>query len=132
MTLPVAHTAAFVYPRLIALHVAQPPAADGGPAPALPNSLALTAEKLEPSGVYLLENGFEARIAFGKEAPRELIEALVGRFFCFNHGRKMESLIYGYTVLVFESLEFLTWLDRATLSCRRISLLCLVANMHMF
>lgn len=47
-------------------------------APPVPDKLWLSAEKLEPEGVFLLENGAEAFVYVGKAAPPALLQALFG------------------------------------------------------
>ena len=41
-------------------------------------ALSLSSEKLEPDGVYLLENGVDAFIYIGKEAPGAVVQDLLG------------------------------------------------------
>lgn len=40
--------------------------------------MGLSSEKLEPQGLYLLENGVDALIYIGKEAPQRVIQDLLG------------------------------------------------------
>lgn len=49
----------------------------GGGQPRL-DGLSLSSEKLEPHGLYLLENGVDALIYIGKEAPARLVQELLG------------------------------------------------------
>lgn len=46
----------------------------------VPDKLWLSAEKLDPEGVFLLENGFEAFIYVGKAVPAETCAALFGEW----------------------------------------------------
>lgn len=55
-----------------------PPQGPDGTLVRVPTALALSAEKLEPSGVYLLENGFEAMLFFNREASPEVVQQLLG------------------------------------------------------
>lgn len=47
-------------------------------APLVPEKLWVSAEKLDPAGAYLLENGCEAFLFLGKAAPAELCMAILG------------------------------------------------------
>ena len=70
---------ALVHPRLFAVHrLPEGPPVDPTGAGALPPALSLSSERLEPDGVYLLENGAEATLWVGKLAPQELVMALLG------------------------------------------------------
>lgn len=40
--------------------------------------VSLSSEKLDPEGLYLLENGVDALIYIGKEAPQRVIQDLLG------------------------------------------------------
>ena len=42
------------------------------------DALSLSSEKLEPDGVYLLENGVDAFVYIGKEAPSAVVRDLLG------------------------------------------------------
>ena len=42
------------------------------------DALSLSSEKLEPDGVYLLENGVDALVYIGKEAPSAVVQDLLG------------------------------------------------------
>ena len=42
------------------------------------DGLSLSSEKLEPDGVYLLENGVDALVYIGKEAPSAVVQDLLG------------------------------------------------------
>ena len=44
----------------------------------MPDKLWLSAEKLDPEGLYLLENGHEAFLYVGKAAPPQAVHALLG------------------------------------------------------
>ena len=44
------------------------------------DALSLSSEKLEPDGVYLLENGVDALVYIGKEAPSVVVQDLLGAF----------------------------------------------------
>lgn len=66
-----------VYPRLFRVSELPPPPADGT-APQPPCTTWLSSEKLDPDGVFFLENGLEAYIWVGKQTPREVVHALFG------------------------------------------------------
>ena len=42
------------------------------------DALSLSSEKLEPDGIYLLENGVDALVYIGKEAPSAVVQDLLG------------------------------------------------------
>lgn len=48
----------------------------------VPDKLWLSAEKLDPEGVFLLENGFEAFVFVGKAVPPDTLQALLGEVAC--------------------------------------------------
>ena len=75
--LPPAGAIALVYPRLYEVHklVAGPAPPPGAP---LPPTLSLSSEKLDPDGVFLLENGQDGLVWVGKLAPPEMLLALFG------------------------------------------------------
>lgn len=99
LTMPVAFSRQYIYPRLFSLHdmddaVGRPErdpsvptlAAAAPPVPGvpeeppvrLPPALNLTAERLTSDGVYLLDNGVELYLWVGKAAPPQLLGALFG------------------------------------------------------
>jgi protein transport protein SEC24 len=63
-----------LHPRLLELHslVHRP-----DNAPKVPEKLWLTAERLDPEGIFLLENGFDAHIFIGAAVPPEMCSALL-------------------------------------------------------
>jgi protein transport protein SEC24 len=72
---PADRLAAALLPRLLALHdLAERPAG----APVLPDRLPLTGERLDPAGIYLLENGLDAFIWVGGAAAPAAVAALFG------------------------------------------------------
>jgi protein transport protein SEC24 len=78
---PTTVTIPLAYPRLLALHQLLPDAAaraaEGLPLPTLA-ALPLSSEKLDPEGVFLMENGWHAYIYFGKAAPAGIVRELLG------------------------------------------------------
>ena len=62
-------------PRLFALHTLPNRPAN---APRIPEKLWLTAEQLDPEGIFLLENGFDAHLYVGAVVPPETCIALLG------------------------------------------------------
>ncbi len=48
----------------------------------VPDKLWLSAEKLDPEGVFLLENGFEAFVFVGKAVAPDTLQALLGESAC--------------------------------------------------
>lgn len=72
----------FMHPRLLQLDtlLEQLPGltGEGGALVRLPSGLPLTAERFDNAGVFLVENGFDATIIFGRETPPELAEQLLG------------------------------------------------------
>ena len=49
-----------------------------GEGPPRLEALSLSSEKLEPHGLYLLENGVDALIYVGKQAPERVVQDLLG------------------------------------------------------
>lgn len=76
--MPVTASGAFVYPRLWALHVAEEGLELGAEAAAvLPATLPLSYEKLEPDGVYLLEDAGHLFLWVGRGASQERCHELL-------------------------------------------------------
>jgi len=63
-----------LHPRLLELHTLVNRPAN---APKVPEKLWLTAERLDPEGIFLLENGFDAHIFIGAAVPPEMCNALL-------------------------------------------------------
>ncbi len=93
LSMPLAHSRPFIYPRLYALHnmapgegsegeagqeALAPPHPCAGPRVRRPATLPLSAASLDPAGCYLLEDGVELYLWVGREAPGALSEALWG------------------------------------------------------
>lgn len=75
LSLPVQRAVPLVYARMVPLHGLLERPQNAMP---VPDKLWLSAEKLEPEGVYLLENGFEAFIFVGKAVAPQTCQALFG------------------------------------------------------
>jgi protein transport protein SEC24 len=93
LSMPLAHSRAFIYPRLYSLHNMAPgdgeapeeraealaaPSPHAGPRVRRPATLPLTAASLQAEGCYLLDNGVELYLWQGREVPGGLSEALWG------------------------------------------------------
>jgi protein transport protein SEC24 len=63
-----------LHPRLMELHTLPNRPSN---APKVPEKLWLTAERLDPEGIFLLENGFDAHIFIGAAVPPEMCTALL-------------------------------------------------------
>lgn len=74
ISLPTQKLMAFLHPRLIALHQLL----DKPEPERLPDGVVLSSENLHTSGVFLMENGFDALLFVDKEAPEALVHDLVG------------------------------------------------------
>ncbi|KAJ4456221.1 putative Protein transport protein Sec24B [Paratrimastix pyriformis] len=79
MTLPVRLLIAYAYPRLFALHSLPPEALSRDAQGTLvrPPLVRLTREKIETTGIYLLENGQQMLIWVGRQANPTLVDALL-------------------------------------------------------
>lgn len=75
LSLPAHKVVALIYPRMVALHTLLDRPANALP---VPDKLWLSAEKLDPEGVFLLENGQEAFIHVGKAVAPGTLQALFG------------------------------------------------------
>ncbi|PSC68317.1 transport Sec24-like protein [Micractinium conductrix] len=75
LALPAHRAVPLLYARMVSLHTLLERPANAMP---LPDKLWLSAEKLEPDGVFLLENGYEAFIWVGKAVPPATATALFG------------------------------------------------------
>lgn len=92
LTMPVAGTRLFAYPRLFGLHDIEedvgrvPPGGEGARASGtasdapvkLPPQLNLSAERLTSEGVYVMDDGVEIIVWVGRGAPGGLLHALFG------------------------------------------------------
>lgn len=93
LSMPLAYSRPFIYPRLFSLHnmapgdaaapeeraePLAPPHPCAGPRVKRPATLPLTAASLDPAGCYLLDDGVELYLWVGREAPGALVEALWG------------------------------------------------------
>jgi protein transport protein SEC24 len=97
LTMPTVSSRPYVYPRLMSLHdmeegagrpdparageelnPAGVPGLESGPAVALPGAHNLSAERLTPGGVFLLDDGVETYVWVGRAAPAGLLQALFG------------------------------------------------------
>jgi protein transport protein SEC24 len=76
LTAPADRVVPMLHPRLVPLHTLPETVGDG--APKIPERLWLTAERLDPEGVFLLENGFDAHIYVGSAVPPATCAALLG------------------------------------------------------
>lgn len=75
LSLPAHKAVPLVYARMVALHTLLERPENAMP---VPDKLWLSAEKLDPTGVFMLENGQEAFIYVGKAVPSATLEALFG------------------------------------------------------
>ena len=83
LTMPVIDSRRYIYPRLYSLHDMEEAAGrpEGGSAdapPRLPALLPLTAERLQPHAVLLLDDSVELYLWVGRAAPPPLLAALFG------------------------------------------------------
>jgi len=72
-----------IYPRNFPVHdlpgIATEDDGGGGVTfPPLPTTTWLSAEKLEPHGVYVLEDGSDVFVWVGKETPRDMLQNVFG------------------------------------------------------
>ncbi|GAB4822012.1 hypothetical protein N2152v2_009058 [Parachlorella kessleri] len=72
---PVPSIVPAIYPRLLAVHTLLDRPEN---APLVPDKLWVSAERLDSEGVYLLENGFEAFLYFGRAVPADVCLAILG------------------------------------------------------
>jgi len=73
-TMPIAHSTAFVHPRLLQVFPPQYPM----PPTELPRLLPLTAASLSTAGAYLLEDGATLTLWLGKDVPTDFLQAAFG------------------------------------------------------
>ncbi|KAI8871996.1 hypothetical protein GQ42DRAFT_120009 [Ramicandelaber brevisporus] len=78
--MPVAHTIAYYYPRLFSIHNLSPDATvpDHYQRVRLPPMTRASYQRLDPSGVYLLENGDVIRLWIGKNCSVNILDDLFG------------------------------------------------------
>ena len=75
LTLSAADTSTFIYPRLFAVHTLSGAVGCQGPhgQVVLPPTLSLTADKLDGSGAFLLDNGETLMLWLGAEVARSFL-----------------------------------------------------------
>ena len=80
-SLPLDRLLPAVHPRLFRVSLDVASTGQRGQNPeqgAIPESLPLSAEHLDASGVYVLENGYDLFVYFGRDAPASAVEQLLG------------------------------------------------------
>lgn len=75
LSMPADRIVAAVHPRLLPLHTLLSRPAN---APSIPEKLPPTAAKLDPDGIFLMENGFDAYIYVGPAVPPAQCAELLG------------------------------------------------------
>jgi len=76
LSLSAAQTSTFVYPRMFPLHAMPPSAgyANSNGEISMPPTMSLSAERLEPEGAYLLENGETMMIWLGRNVAKSFLQ----------------------------------------------------------